>query len=62
MMGYFVEDLAHKNKTMEAKGICQRNGVQGFIRQDITDILAKVEYDESKDTSLQKIDAFAPMS
>ena len=29
---YFVEDLAHKNKTMEAKGICQRNGVQGFIR------------------------------
>jgi len=27
MMGYFVEDLAHKNKTMEAKGICERNGV-----------------------------------
>jgi hypothetical protein len=32
MMGYFVEDLAHKNKVNEAKGICMRNKVEGFIR------------------------------
>jgi hypothetical protein len=62
MMGYFVEDLAHKQKEMEAKGIMQRNGVEGYIRQDIADQLSKVQYDQSKDTSLQKIDSFAPMS
>lgn len=52
MMGYFVEDLAHKGKEQEAKGICTRNQVEGFIRQDIKDKLANVVYDESKDTSL----------
>ena len=42
MMGYFVEDLAHKQKEMEAKGIMQRNGVEGYIRQDISEQLSKI--------------------
>ena len=52
MMGYFVEDLAHKGKIQEAKGILMRNQVEGYIRQDVKEKLADVIYEESKDTSL----------
>jgi hypothetical protein len=52
MMGYFVEDLAHKGRIQEAKGILMRNQVEGYIRQDIKEKLADVIYEESKDTSL----------
>lgn len=62
MMGYFVEDLTHKGKIQEAKGILMRNQVEGYIRQDIKERLADVLYEESKDTSLQVKDSFTPMS
>lgn len=62
MLGYLVEDLAHKNKKQEAKGIMLRNKVETHIRAEILELLDKVEYDETKDSSLQKHDAFEPLS
>lgn len=62
MLGYLVEDLGNKGRKQEAKGIMQRNNVEAYIRQDVLEILKEVEYQEEKDTSLQKHDAFESLS
>lgn len=62
MQGYLVEDLVHNKKFIEAKGIMQRNGVENYIRPEVKDKLDEVEYDQSKDTSLQLYDEFEPLS
>ena len=49
MLGYLVEDLCHKGKKQESKGIMLRNGVETHVRPDILDILNDVVYDQSKD-------------
>ena len=46
MLGYLVEDLAHNKKLVEAKGIMQRNNVENYVRQEVKDRLAEVEYDQ----------------
>ena len=62
MLGYLVEDLQHKGKKIEAKGIMIRNKVETHVRADVLEALESVEYDETKDTSLQKHDCFEPLS
>jgi len=62
MLGYLVEDLNHKGRKQEAKGIMIRNQVETHIRPEALASLADVVYDQSKDTSLQKQDAFEPLS
>ena len=62
MLGYLVEDLNHKGKKIEAKGIMIRNKVETHVRAEVLESLQGVEYDEAKDTSLQQYDAFEPLS
>jgi hypothetical protein len=62
MMSYLVEDLHHKGKVQEAIGIMKRNQVETHVRSEIMEELMKVQYDEKLDTSLQKHDAFEPLS
>lgn len=62
MLGYLVEDLCAKGKKQEAKGIMLRNHVEAYVRQDVLEMLRDVQYQEDKDTSLQKHDAFEPLS
>ena len=62
MMSYLVEDLCHKGKEQEAVGIMQRNKVETHVRSDVLEKLSTVVYDITKDSSLQKHDAFEPMS
>jgi len=35
MLSYLVEDLIHKGKPMEAKGICLRNNIETYVRPDV---------------------------
>jgi len=62
MLGYLVEDLCHKGKKQEAIGIMLRNGVDTHIRPETLAELKTVQYDQNKDTSLQKHDSFGPLS
>lgn len=62
MLGYLVEDLCHKGKRQEAKGIMTRNNVETHVRQDIVAELRALNYSEELDTSLQKHDVFGPLS
>mmetsp|Transcript_22294 Transcript_22294/g.34490 ORF Transcript_22294/g.34490 Transcript_22294/m.34490 type:complete len:170 (+) Transcript_22294:1036-1545(+) len=62
MLSYLVEDLAHKGKPQEAKGIMLRNHVDAYVRDDILEKLKDLEYDQSKDSSLTTYDAFEPLS
>ena len=45
MLSYLAEDLAHKNKLQEAKGIFLRNQLDGFVREDIMEKIGTLEYD-----------------
>ena len=47
---------------MEAKGIMIRNQLDGFLKQEVVDLLAPIVYDHSKDTSLLTYDAFECLS
>lgn len=60
MLGYLVEDLVHKGKLNEAKGVCLRHGVHDFIRQETKETLNDVMYDQSKDPL--PYDGFGPLS
>lgn len=62
MLGYLVEDLAHNNKFIEAKGIMQRHNVESYMRPEVKEKLANIEYEESKDSSLYLYDEFEPLS
>lgn len=62
MLGYLVEDLLHKGKLIEAKGIMTRNKVETHVRSEVFESLKLIDYDESKDSSLQQYDAFEPLS
>ena len=35
MLSYLVEDLIHKGKPMEAKGISIRNNIETYVRPDV---------------------------
>ena len=45
MLSYLAEDLTHKNKIQEAKGIFLRNQLEGFVREDIMEKIQSIEYD-----------------
>lgn len=62
MMSYLVEDLTHKEKLQEAKGIFLRNQLEGFLRPEVHTTLQQVEYDQSKDSSLNGYDEFETLS
>ena len=62
MTGYLVEDLAHKNKLNEAKGIMQRNQIEEYLRPETLEQLVQYNYNQSTDTSLPGPDAFEPLS
>ena len=62
MLGYMVQDLTHKEKTIEAKGIFIRNNLERYVRKDIKEVLKDVVYDEEKDTSLNKDDPLGPLT
>lgn len=62
MLSYLAEDLAHKNKIQEAKGIYLRNQLEGFVRDDILQKINSVEYDVAQDTSLNHYDEFEQLS
>jgi len=63
MLAYLVEDLIHKGKLMEAKGIVLRNGIETYIRRGTVQAkLREITYDENQDSSLTMKDSFAPMS
>jgi len=62
MLGYLVEDLTTKGKVQEAVGLMTRNKCDTHVREDVLSKLKDVVYDESKDTSLQKFDAFETLS
>ena len=47
MLSYLAEDLAHKNKLHEAKGIYLRNQLDGYLRSDVVETLAPIEYDQT---------------
>lgn len=62
MMSYLVEDLAHKGKMIEAKGMMIRHEVQTFLRPEVCQKLETVVYDMKLDSSLNTYDAFEPLS
>lgn len=45
MLGYLVEDLSHKGKKQEAKGIMIRNKVETHVRHEVLEGLKDVVYD-----------------
>lgn len=62
MLGYLVEDLAHKTHENEALGIMLRNNVQAYVRHEVQERLEQVKYDMDKDSSLFLYDEFEPLS
>lgn len=62
MLSYLAEDLIHKNKMQEAKGIFLRNQLEGFVRPDVQEKMNTVEYEEAKDSSLNGYDEFEQLS
>jgi len=62
MLAYMVEDLAHNKKWNEAVGVMRRNDVENYVRQEVREELATVEYDQAKDSSLFEYDEFEPLS
>ena len=62
MTGFLVEDLVHKGKPHEAKGIFMRHHLDGYVRNDVMEKLANFDYDPSQDTSLNRYDEFEVLS
>lgn len=62
MLSYLAEDLAHKSKLQEAKGIFMRNQLDGFVRADMMEKIAAVEYIPQQDSSLNCYDEFEQLS
>ena len=62
MLSYLAEDLCHKNKIQEAKGIYLRNMLEGFVRADIMEKISSIEYDPAQDSSLNGYDEFEQLS
>lgn len=61
MLAYMVEDIAHKGRLNEAKGVCDRHeGIFDYLREDIKEKLEDVVYDPSKDP--EKYDVFGPIT
>lgn len=60
MLSYLVEDLVHKNKLNEAKGVCLRHELIDFIRDETRELLADVKYDPAKDPP--RVDEFGPFN
>ncbi len=60
MLAYLVEDLVHKGKLNEGKGVVERNGLDGFLREDVAERLKDVAYNPAKDPS--PYDVFGPLS
>ena len=52
LMKYFVEELANKNKLVEAFGIMKRNNLEKNISIECFDILKNVIYNEHLDESV----------
>lgn len=62
MTSYLVEDLITKNKPNEAKGMFLRHNLDGYVRPDIMEKLNEIEYDQTKDSSLNCYDEFEVLS
>ena len=60
MIAYLVEDLVHKKRFNEAKGLCIRHDVGELIRPDVKEELNDVVYDPKKDFIID--DEFGPIS
>ena len=60
MLAYLVEDLVHKNRLNEAKGVYLRNNLQDTVRPDVKEHLDDYDYDPSKDVPAP--DFFGPVS
>jgi 3'-5' exonuclease len=60
MLSYLVEDLVHKGKMNEAKGVCLRHNLMDIIRPDTREQLIPVVYDQKRDPV--PYDAFGPLS
>lgn len=60
MMSYLVEDLVHKDKINEAKGIYLRHHISHIVRPDVKEVLDKWHYDPKKEAPHH--DEFAPLS
>jgi hypothetical protein len=62
MLAYLVEDLVHRNKLQEARGIFDRNYLKNYVREDVLYKLNSVMYDPAKDSSIHVSDAFGPVT
>lgn len=60
MLSYLVEDLLHKGKANDAKGVCMRHDLFDTIRPSTREQLADIVYDPSKDEPV--FDAFGPLT
>lgn len=49
MLCYLVEELVHKQKINEAKGICDRHNMIDLIRAEVKEELEHIVYDPSRD-------------
>jgi hypothetical protein len=49
MLRYLCEDLHHKNRLNDAKGIYLRNNLQGRINKEIEQSILDFPYDAEKD-------------
>ena len=60
MLSYLVEDLVHKGKMNEAKGIYLRHKLQAKVREEVREQLDDVVYDPKKDPI--PVDIYGPVS
>lgn len=60
MLSYLVEDLVHKGKMNEAKGVCLRHNLLDMVRDDTREALNDVVYNQKKDPV--PYDVFGPLS
>ena len=59
---YLVEDLVHAKKINEALGIMKRNNVEEHVNEETKEALKNQHYNEATDKSINKHDAFEPLS
>ena len=61
MLCYLVEDLVHKKKINEAKGICDRHNLIDVIRADVKEEIEDIVYDPSRDKKMRE-DVYGPIT